>query len=72
MFTTTKKKTKKYPGLDSSPWRVVTYSGKELGRFESFKDERTKKVTQVWVTRWSGFRTANAAARTLGGVAVRA
>jgi len=72
MFIKTNKKTKKYPGLDSSPWRVVTYSGQELGRYETFKDEKTKKVSRVWMIRWSGFRTANAAARALGGVAVRA
>lgn len=73
MFVKQRKKDRsKFPGIDSSPWRVVTYEGKELGRSESFKNEETGEVSHVWVTRWSGYRAANAAAQRLGGVAVRA
>lgn len=67
-----KKDRVRYPGTDLSPWKVVTFEGKELGRYESFKIEETDEVIQVWVTRWNGFRKANAAAQRLGGVAVRA
>jgi hypothetical protein len=67
-----KKANSKHAGLDSSSWRVVTYSGEELGRYESHKDAATGKVVRGYVTRWNGFRTANQAAAVLGGVAVRA
>lgn len=67
------KNQRRYSGIDSTPWRVVTFSGKELCRFENIKDKKTNKVIgKSWVTRWDGFRSANEAARVLGGVAVRA
>lgn len=67
-----RKAKKRYPGTDISPWRVVTYSGEELGRYEAFKDPKTTKVSWAWTTRWNGYNTANVAAVALGGVAIRA
>lgn len=68
----TKNKKERYSGIDTTPWKVVTYSGRELGRFEAIRDEKSRKISEVWVTRWSGFRKANYAAKKLGGVAIRA
>lgn len=73
MFTTNGKKAKKrYPGYDVNPWRVITYSGVELGRFENYKNEKTREVKRVYATRWHLYSAASAAAKALGGVAVRA
>lgn len=73
MFTKQNKKAKnRYPGTDISPWKVTTRAGKELGRYESYKDPKTGKVVTTYMTRWSGYRTANYAAVALGGVAIRA
>lgn len=49
---------------DIRNWKVVTYPGKELHL--TVIDEDGKHV----VTRWNSYRSANKAARKLGGVAV--
>lgn len=73
MFINSKKRTKnRYSGSDVSPWRIITHSGTELGRTENHKDKETGEVSKVFVTRWSGYKAANAVAQSLGGVAVRA
>lgn len=64
-----RKRTVRYPGTDVRDWKVVTYSGRELSRSERQKTQDGYK--DVLVRRWNGFKTANHAARQLGGVAVR-
>lgn len=69
-----RKRTLRYPGTDSREWRVVSYTGSEMSREEPFLvATEPKKVYEMrLVNRWSGFKTANRAAKALGGVAVRA
>ncbi len=68
-----RKRKVRYPGTDSREWKVVTYSGEELSRYENIlvSSEPKKVYERRLVSRWNGFSTADRAARALGGVAIR-
>ena len=63
--------TKNKRKTDIRNWKVVTFEGKELVLPKTIVNEETGAVNHVFVTRWDSYLTANRAARTLGGVAVR-
>jgi hypothetical protein len=62
-----KNKKNRYSGIDSQDWKVVTRLGQELHLKVMGPDGEPK-----WITRFDGFRSANAAAHKLDGYAVRA
>lgn len=62
----------RYSGVDARNWKVVTHQGQELRLFKTVFNEEANKFEKISVTRWDGFKTANAVAQKLGGVAVRA
>lgn len=62
----------RYAGIDVSDWKVVTVEGKELALPKTVKNDKTGEIKNILVTRFNGYKTANTAAKKLGGYAVRA
>lgn len=72
MFIKNNKKEKnRYSGYDVRDWKVVTFEGKEIHVKNTVTNESGEKET-ILITRWNGFKTANAVAKRNNGVAVRA
>lgn len=69
-----RKRNVRYPGTDTREWKVITYTGEEMSRYEPrLVATEPKKVYEMkLIRRWDGFKSANRAAYALGGVAVRA
>jgi hypothetical protein len=68
MYVRNNRKEPRYNGFDIQPWKVVDVYGNE--KFVIVKDRITGQPKRV--TRWQGFRPANAVAQKQGGFAVRA